>query len=221
MPAPADSPKTVTRLGISAERGDVVAHPAQCRQHVSQPEIGVEPATRGVEFGQVEESERAEPIVHGDDDRFAAAGQHSTVVQRLARRAEDVGAAVHPHHHRLAVTGRGIRRRPDIEGETVLALRCAQVDRNPGVDGLRADVAEACRIGDVGPAFGRFGCPPPQVADRRRGVPHAFPCRHVPVVVAADRPVAGFYQGVVDRHHPPGYRRVAVDTVNSDTQWYI
>ena len=80
MPAPADSPKTVTRFGISAERGDVVAHPAQRRQHVAQPEIGVEPATWGVELGQVEESERAEPIVHGDDDRFAAAGQHSAVV---------------------------------------------------------------------------------------------------------------------------------------------
>ncbi len=217
MPAPADSPKSGDAVGISAERGDVVAHPAQCGQHVSQSEIGVEPATWGVEFGELEESERAEPIVDGDDDRFAAAGQHPAVVQRLARRAEDVGAAVQPHHHRLAVAGGGLRRRPDIEGETVFTLRCAQVDRNPGVDGLRADVAEACRVGHICPAFGRFGRPPPQVADRRRGVPHAFPRRHVAVVVAAERPAEGFYQGVVARHRLPGYRRVAVDTVISDT----
>ena len=140
-------------VGISAERGDVVAYPAQRRQHVAQPEIGVEPAPRGVELGQVEESERAEPVVHGDDDHLAATGQHSAVVERLARRAQDVGPAVHPHHHRLAVTGRGVRRRPDIEGQAVLALRRAEVDRDPGVDGLRADAAEAGRVGDVGPAL--------------------------------------------------------------------
>ena len=144
-------------VGVSAERGDVVAHPAQRRQHVAQPEVGVEPATRGGELGQVEEAERAEPIVHGDDDHLAAAGQYPTVVERLARRAQDVGAAVHPHHHRLVVTRSGIRRRPDIEGQAVLALRRAEVDRDSGVDGLRADAAETGGVGDVGPGCGRFG----------------------------------------------------------------
>ncbi len=126
-------------VGVSAERGDVVAHPAQRREHIAQTEIGVETASAGVELGQVEESERADPVVHGDDDRVAVCGQHSTVVQRLARRAEDVGPAVHPDHHRLAVTGRGVRRRPDVERQTVLTLRCAEIDRDSRVDGLRAD----------------------------------------------------------------------------------
>ena len=128
-------------VGVSAERGDVVAHPAQRREHIAQTEIRVEPAPGGVELGQVEESERTDPVVHGDDDRLAAGGQHSTVIERLARRADDVGPAVHPHHHRLAVTGRGVRRRPDVQGQAVLVLRRAEIERDSRVDGLRADGA--------------------------------------------------------------------------------
>ena len=109
MPAPADSPNSGDAVGVSAERGDVVAYPAQRRQHVAQPQVGVEPATRGVKLRQVEEAERAEPIVHGDDHHLAATGQYPAVVEGLARRAQDVGPAVHPHHHRLVVTRSGIR----------------------------------------------------------------------------------------------------------------
>ena len=45
MPAPADSPNSVTRPGSPPNAGDVVAHPLQREQHVAQAEVGVE---RGV-----------------------------------------------------------------------------------------------------------------------------------------------------------------------------
>ena len=48
MPAPADSPNSVTRFGVAAESGDVVAHPLQgVQDHVAQPEIGVESPSSG------------------------------------------------------------------------------------------------------------------------------------------------------------------------------
>ncbi len=190
-------------VGVSAERGDVVAYPAQRREHIAQTEVRVEPAPCGVELGQVEESERTDPVVHGDDDHLAAGGQHSTVIERLARRAEDVGPAVHPHHHRLAVTGRDVRRRPDVEGQAVLVLRRAEVDRDSRVDGLRADEAVCACVGDGGPRRGGLRRPPPQIADGRSGVRHALPRGHPTVVSATDRAAGGLYQCVVGSHRQP------------------
>ena len=189
IPAPADSPNSVTRVRITAEGGDVVAHPSQRSKHVAQPEVGVETAARRAERGQVEESERSEPVGDGDDDDVAAAGQHPAVVERLARRAQDVGAAVNPHHHRLSVTGSGVRRRPDIQAQAVFALRCAEVDRDSRLDRLRADRHELMCVGDLGPRLRGFGCAPPPLTGRRGGVSHALPHLDPAVVATAHRPV--------------------------------
>ena len=204
MPAPADSPNSVTRSGSPPNAAMLSRTQRSAASTSRRPRLVSNRRLVGVERGQVEESERTEPVVHGDDDRLAAGGQHPTVIERLARRAEDVGAAVHPHHHRLAVTGRGVRRRPDVQRQAVLTLRRAEVDRDSRVDGLRADEAVRWlrRRRSVHGAGG-LRRPPPQVADGRSGVRHALPRGHPTVVSATDRAAGGLYQGVVGSHREP------------------
>ena len=174
MPAPADSPNRVTRSGSPPNAAMLSCTQRSAASTSRRPRLESNRRRGAVEFGQVEESQSAEPIVHGDDDRFAAAGQRPAVVQRLARRAEDVGPAVHPDHHRLAVARRGVGGRPDVQGQAVLALRRSEVDRDSRVDRLRADRAVAGGVGDGGPGLRWLGRSPPQVADRRRGVRTPF-----------------------------------------------
>ena len=159
MPAPADSPKSVTRSG-SPPNAAMLSRTQRSAASTSRKPRFVSNRRRVESNSDRSRNPSAtDPIVHGDDDRFAVGGQHPTVVERLARRADDVGAAVHPHHHRLAVAGRGVRRRPDVEGQAVLILRRAEVDRDSRVDGLRADEAVAACVGDGGPRLRRAAAP--------------------------------------------------------------
>ena len=81
IPAPADSPNTVTRR-IAAERGDIVTHPAQGGQNVAQTDIGIEPASAR-QLGQIQKAEHPDPIVHRNDDDVARP-QPAAVVEGLA-----------------------------------------------------------------------------------------------------------------------------------------
>ncbi len=153
-------------VGVAAEAGDVVANPPQCREHVAQGDVAVELFP---ERGEVDEAERAEPVVDGDDDDVGGGGQHGTVVERLAARAEDVGPAVQPHHHRPGVARRGPRRRPDVEEQAVLVGAGAQTHRDRAAR-LRADRPEAGGVEDLGPRLRRLRRAPAQVTDRGGGV---------------------------------------------------
>src|SRR4029077_20545534 len=105
------------------------------------------------------------------------------------------GTAVNPHHHRLAVTAGDIRRRPDVERQAVVALWRAEVDRDPGFDGLRTDRPEYTGIGDLGPRLGRLRRAPPEVAGRWGGVAHPLPRGDGTFVDATDRAVHGLHNG--------------------------
>ena len=135
MPAPADSPNSVTRSGSPPNAAMLSRTHSQRQQDVAQPKVGVEPASCSAEGRQIQEAQRADPVVDGDDDDVAAGGQHPPVIQRLVRRTEDVGAAVNPHHDGLAVAAGDIRRRPNVEREAVVTLRCAEVDGDAGSTG--------------------------------------------------------------------------------------
>ena len=84
-------------VGITAERGDVVAHPAQRRELVAQAQVVVEPVA---EVAELESAEHAEPIGDVDDDDVAVGGQPGAVVELQLTRAVDERAAGNPHHHR-------------------------------------------------------------------------------------------------------------------------
>ena len=176
---------------VPAEGGDVVADPLQGGEHVAQTEVGGEAFAVGAQGGQFQEAECAEPVVDGHDDHVAAGGQRGAVVERLTGRAQHVGSAVDPHHHRLAVAGLGVGGCPDIERQEIVALRCAEVDRDLGIGGLGAHRAHARRVGGFGPLLRRLGCAPPQFADGRGGVTHGLPGLDGAVVDPADRAVGG------------------------------
>ena len=182
--------------GIAAERRDVVAHPGQCGQHVAQASVGRE-APGVVEGADLEESERAEAVVHRDDHDVAEGGQRAAVIQRLARRTQDVGTAVHPHHHGFAVAGFGARRRPDVEGQEVLALRGAEVERDLRVGRLRAHGSDAAGVERFLPRLGRFGGPPAQLPDGGSRVRNRLPGLDDSVIDAADGSTRRVHHGPV------------------------
>src|SRR5262245_15453074 len=68
-----------------------------------------------------EEAKRAESIVEGDDHRTLGR-EVLTVIPGEATGTAGEAAAVNPHHHRPLVAG-GVRARPHVEVETVLAAR--------------------------------------------------------------------------------------------------
>ena len=85
---------------ITAESGDVGAHPAQRGDLVEQAIIARRVLRRlGGERRRGEETEHAQAIVHRDRDD-AAAGQAGTVVARLRTVAGDEAAAEEIHQHR-------------------------------------------------------------------------------------------------------------------------
>jgi hypothetical protein len=84
-PPPADCPNT-------AERADVVAHPLQRGDLVEQAPVG----GRALD---VREPLDAHAVVEGDQ-HDAVAREAGAVVLGKAGRADRVGAAVDPHHHR-------------------------------------------------------------------------------------------------------------------------
>ena len=120
---PPDCPK-IDAAGIAAELGDVVAHPAQREHEVEHAGVARVGVFRAGQFGEVQEAETIEPVVHRDDHDVAAPAQAHAVVEVAVDRAVVVGAAVKVHQHR-AVAVVAQPRRPDIEVQAVLALHSA------------------------------------------------------------------------------------------------
>ena len=69
---PADSPKIVTFAGIAAEGRDVVAHPGERGDLIEQPGVRGARELFARQLGQVQEAERAEPVVDGHHHDVAA-----------------------------------------------------------------------------------------------------------------------------------------------------
>ncbi len=85
--------------GITAERCDVLAHPAQGERLIGQTEVGAPGEALTAEGFEVEESQGSEPVVeahHHDSPRRQA----GTVVPGNRARSAGEAAPVEPGHHR-------------------------------------------------------------------------------------------------------------------------
>ena len=192
-------------LRVAAERRDVLLHPLQGPQHVAESEVGVEPPVTRVEPAQFQEAERTHPVVQGDDDRAAAVPgvrgtghQRPGVIQRLTPRAEDVGAAVHPHQDRQPGAGHTARWSPYVEEQAVLRCPGAGTHRYRAL-GLRAHRAVTGCVGHLGPRLGPHRRPPAKLTRRRGRIADPLPSAHAPVVDAPDRSGVGVDDGVAGR----------------------
>ena len=130
-------------VGIAAEIGDVLAHPAKRRNQVGHADVHRIGIGRPADLGQIEESEDVEAVI----DRH----RHDIVMPRHLRafvrgqfvgRAEAETAAVKIDHHRTLAGQRG---RPDVQLEHVFAhvavvpiLKERLFDRREVVQALRA-----------------------------------------------------------------------------------
>ena len=113
----------MTRAGIAAERGDVVAHPLQREHEVELPGIAAVGKARA-DPCEVEIAEHVQPVVDRDHHDVAAPAQPRAVADRVGRAAERECAAVDIDHHRQARTGPGVGR-PDVEEQAIFRLRPA------------------------------------------------------------------------------------------------
>ena len=156
---------------VAAERRDVVPGPAQRRDLVVQAERPGRPLT-----GDVEEAERAKPVVEGDHDQAVAPRERRAVAGLVGTVAHLEAAAVDPQQHRPAprrvpapagaVTFR-YRQSSAIggcggPGETVGEVRLQRPVPVPeGVPGAapRRAAAAAAAAGARRPAAPRRGCP--------------------------------------------------------------
>ena len=94
---PADCPAIVTVARVATEAADVLVHPAQRRLLVEQA-VAAGAGALLAQLRQVQEAERAEAVVDGDEDGIGLAD----VLARVGVVAGAAGeaAAVDPHEHR-------------------------------------------------------------------------------------------------------------------------
>ena len=116
-------------LGVAAERGDVVADPAQRGLLVGQAVVADRAGRTERRVGQ--EAQRTQPVVDRDDDDVASGRQPARVIDVAA--AVDEASAVDPHHHRALLVVLCARRSPDVERQAVFAGRLAHPRFESGV----------------------------------------------------------------------------------------
>ena len=159
-------------VGIAAEGGDVALHPLQAGDLVEQAVVARGMLRQfGGERGMGEEAQHADAIVDRHHDH-AALGQPRAVEGRTRGRAYLEAAAVDPHHDRQRALG--VDRRPDVQGEAILAHRqiaagIFEVDRLGRGAGLQALRAELRGGAHALPRRHRLRRLPAQVAERWRG----------------------------------------------------
>ena len=188
---PADSPKTVTFVGVASEVGDVVTHPAESGQLVEQPPV---PESRPLRRAHGHRRMRQEPegpeaVVERHDHDVAGAGQLVPAVEEACPGPRGEAPTVDPDHDRppAPVGGGG----PHVDAEAVLRLP-DRVTRDPGPGhcrGLGCDRAELGGRADPRPGLGRHGRPPPQGPGWAPGVGNAGE-RPQPVLLMPANPAA-------------------------------
>ena len=159
--------------GVAPERRDVVAHPLEGRDVVEDAVVARRLLGRlGGQGGMGEEAEGPQAVVGGHHDH-ALLRHRAAVEDPGAASARAVAAAVEPHHHRPALAHP--RRRPQVQGQAVLAARqlAPRIGRVVGVAGLPARGPELGGRPRPVPRLHRRGRAPAQVADRRLREGHA------------------------------------------------
>ena len=188
-------------VGVAAERRRCCRAPTRARRPGRGcPRCPSRRASAPNVVGEVQEAERAEPVVDRDDDDVAVLREVRAVVPRHRARAEDVRAAVDPHHHRPArVVARG---RPHVEVEAVFARRrprARRASRAIGEVGLRdlgprtrsrrarRPTALRARGGRKrrGPTGGAANGMPRNTSTPSCSTPSIFPLRVAAIVMAA------------------------------------
>jgi hypothetical protein len=121
----------------------------------------------GGEFGEGEEAEDAEAVVHGDDD-YVAGGEELTVLTVLGGAAAGEAAAVDPDHDGEGA-GFCVGGGPDVKGEAVFA-GAGVVEDHVGITGrLDAVGAEVFGGADAFPLRGGLRRLPAEIAYGRGG----------------------------------------------------
>ena len=198
-------------VGIAAEPGDVLMHPAQGRDAIGHADVGRLLVRRAADFGQIEEPEDVQAVV----ERHL----HHVVIPRHLRpimRREFIGgaeretAAVEIDHDRTIA---GQRRRPDIQLEHVLAdetigplLKERVFDGVEIVERLRTVRAIGDGVAGLGPALGRLGRQPAVLAASVGTVRNALEDVDVVLNIAANRAVLRSNGRVLRRRAGPRSR---------------
>ena len=106
---------------VTAERGDMLAHPVKGSNLVRKTEVTV-----GLPVIQREEAERGEAIVDRDEDDVAARSECAAIEGRVAPRPARECPTVNPEHDCLERGLRVLRRNkggPDVQEQTVFTAR--------------------------------------------------------------------------------------------------
>jgi hypothetical protein len=180
---------------VAPEGGNVLTRPAQGGHHIEQAEVSQRRSLRGLggERGMGKQSGRPEAVVDRDD-HDATPGKLAAIVARLCAGALDEGAAMNPKQHGQFRIRPGIRGRPDVQEEAVLALLAAA---EKGF-ALKRGLAKSRGLAGAGPWLRRLWCLPAEVANGSGGVrdaakdAHAFP-------LLADKLAAGNADGAGPR----------------------
>ena len=153
-------------VGVTAEGGDVVAHPFQGHHQIHLAVVaGAAVAAFLAEFRMGDVAERAQPVVDGHQ-HHALLGKAVRVVVLLRVGGQDrERTAVEPDHHRQVV---GVLGRGDVEVQRVFA-HAAFVDalQRPVLGGL---VRPLHRFAHTAPGIRDHRRAPAQLAQRRFGV---------------------------------------------------
>ena len=174
---------------IATERGNIVAYPAQRGDLVQQAVISRRSVRRfRTQFGQRQKSQRPQPVIHRHH-HHTVPRQGSAVIGRRIGAAAGVASAVEPHHYRLGLLRRPLRR-PHIERQTVFACGAK-------IEILHAGEAELRRCAHAVPALRRFGFAPAQVFHRRGRIRNSQEHRLAFMNKAAQRAVRGLRHGIV------------------------
>ena len=185
-------------LRVAAERGNVVAHPPQRRDLVTQRQVVVEPLT---EIAELESAEHPDPVGEVDHDHVAVGGQPRPVVELELPGAVDERATGDPHHHRQRRRGVG---RPHRQRETRLVAHLGVVA--PTADErlrLRRQRTVFAGVPDARPRLQRPRRLEPTRPDGLLGVRHAPPHPHAAFGVAPQITRWGAHDGGMsgdDRH---------------------
>src|SRR5262245_53904942 len=139
------------------------------------------------QIGMREESERAEPVIEGDDDGTFG-GEVLAVIPGETARAAGEASTIDPHHHRTFVVGAG-RTRPNVGVKAIFAARRFARGRSGGrrlargrsaarIGTRRARRAERIGLSYAIPPRRRLRRPPPVLTERRGGERNALEDAH-------------------------------------------
>src|SRR5215510_12189685 len=139
-------------VAVTAECGDVLLDPLE-RAHVVEHADVARIGPLAAEVREIQITEDVQAMVDRDRDDVVLARELMPRVDRVAARPAREPAAVEPDHHRATSTAR--LRCPDVEDETIFALRFARIGRQHlfrlAADDLRWTAAPLEQVAHTGP----------------------------------------------------------------------